>query len=165
MRNELECIQIDMFWSCLFLFSENMIIRKRQERPLCWHSWMTQVKFWAQSKGRHVTVTEWAIKHMIRNLMRALCAYSGDSWWRHQLGNIFRVTGPFCGEFTGHRWIPAQRPVTRSFDVFFDLRQKLQLSKRWRRRWIQTPSHSLWHHCNVSQKPLLSPCWSTGSAP
>ena len=31
-------------------------------------------------------------------------------------GNIFRVTGPLCGEF------PAQRPVTRSFDVFFDLR-------------------------------------------
>ena len=26
------------------------------------------------------------------------------SWWRHQ--NIFRVTGPLCGEFTGHRWIP-----------------------------------------------------------
>ena len=21
-------------------------------------------------------------------------------------GNIFRVTGPICGEFTGHRWIP-----------------------------------------------------------
>ena len=21
-------------------------------------------------------------------------------------GNIFRVTGPLCGEFTGHRWIP-----------------------------------------------------------
>ena len=21
-------------------------------------------------------------------------------------GNIFRVIGPFCGEFTGHRWIP-----------------------------------------------------------
>ena len=33
-------------------------------------------------------------------------------------GNIFRVTGPLCGEF------PAQRPVTRSFDVFFDLRLK-----------------------------------------
>ena len=37
-------------------------------------------------------------------------------------GNIFRVTGPLCGEFTGHRWIPTQRPVTRSFDVYFDLR-------------------------------------------
>ena len=21
-------------------------------------------------------------------------------------GNIFRVTGPLCGEFTGHWWIP-----------------------------------------------------------
>ena len=21
-------------------------------------------------------------------------------------GNIFRVTGPLCGEITGHRWIP-----------------------------------------------------------
>ena len=21
-------------------------------------------------------------------------------------GNIFRVSGPLCGEFTGHRWIP-----------------------------------------------------------
>ena len=36
-------------------------------------------------------------------------------------GDIFRVTGHLCGEFTGHRWFPTQRPVTRSFDVFFDL--------------------------------------------
>ena len=25
---------------------------------------------------------------------------------RSSNGNIFRVTGPLCGEFTGHRWIP-----------------------------------------------------------
>ena len=24
-------------------------------------------------------------------------------------GNITRVTGPLCGKFTGHRWIPSQR--------------------------------------------------------
>ena len=36
-------------------------------------------------------------------------------------GNTFRVTGHLCGEFTGHRWIPHTRPVTLSFDVFFDL--------------------------------------------
>ena len=41
-------------------------------------------------------------------------------------GNIFRVTGPLCGEFTG----PTQRPVTRSFDVFFDLRLNKRLSKQ-----------------------------------
>ena len=44
--------------------------------------------------------------------------------------NIFRVTGHLCGEFTGDRGeIPAQRPVTRSFDAFFDLRLNKRLSK------------------------------------
>ena len=36
----------------------------------------------------------------------------------------------FVREFTGHRWIPAQRPVTRSFDVFFDLCLDIRLSKQ-----------------------------------
>ena len=45
-------------------------------------------------------------------------------------GNIFRVTGPLCGEFTGDRCIPPQGPVTRSFDVFFDLRLIKRLSKQ-----------------------------------
>ena len=34
-------------------------------------------------------------------------------------GNIFRVSGTLCGEFTGPGEFPTQRPVTRSFDVFF----------------------------------------------
>ena len=34
-------------------------------------------------------------------------------------GNLFRVTGHLCGEFTGPGEFPAQRPVTRSFDVLF----------------------------------------------
>ena len=33
-------------------------------------------------------------------------------------GNIFRVTGHLCGEFTGPVEFPTQSPVTRSFDVF-----------------------------------------------
>ena len=45
-------------------------------------------------------------------------------------GNIFRVTGPLCGEFTGPGEFPTQRPVTRSFDVFFDLRMNKWLSKQ-----------------------------------
>ena len=44
-------------------------------------------------------------------------------------GNIFRVTGHLCGEFTGFRGeFPTQRPVTRSLDVFFDLRLNKRLS-------------------------------------
>ena len=44
-------------------------------------------------------------------------------------GNIFRVTGHLCREFTGPGEFPAQRPVTRNFDVFFDLRPNKRLSK------------------------------------
>ena len=40
-------------------------------------------------------------------------------------GNIFCVTGPLRGEFTG----PTQRPVTRSVDFFFDLRLNKRLGK------------------------------------
>ena len=64
-------------------------------------------------------------------------------------GNISRVTGlcvgnsPVTGEF------PSQGPVTRSFDVFFDLRQNTRLYKQSRRRWFDTLSRSLWRHCNV----------------
>ena len=54
--------------------------------------------------------------------------------------NIFRVTGPLCGEFTGHRWIPPRRPVTRSFDVFFDLRLNKRLSKQSWGWWFETQS-------------------------
>ena len=64
-------------------------------------------------------------------------------------GNIFRVTGPLCGEFTGPGEFPTQRPVTRSFDVFFDLRPNERLSKQPWGWWFETLSCSLWRHCNV----------------
>ena len=63
-------------------------------------------------------------------------------------GNIFRVTGPLCGEFTGPGEFPAQRPVTRSFDVFFDLRPNKRLSKQPWGWWFETSSWSLWRQCN-----------------
>ena len=66
----------------------------------------------------------------------------GTSMMTSSNGNIFRVTGPLCGEFTGPGEFPAQRPVTRSFDVFFDLRPYNQLSKQPWGWWFQTPSWS-----------------------
>ena len=50
---------------------------------------------------------------------------------------------PVTGEF------PSQRPVTRSFEVFFDLRLNTRLSKQSRRRWFEMPSRSLWRHYHV----------------
>ena len=80
-------------------------------------------------------------------------------------GHIFRVTvlcagnSPVTGEF------PSQRPVTRSFDVFFDLRLNKRLSKHSRRRWFETPSRSLWRHGNGfefsfrQRSPAEDPLW------
>ena len=62
-------------------------------------------------------------------------------------GIIFRVTGPLCGEFTGH--FPSQRSVTRSFDVFFDLCRNKRLNKHLWGWWFGTPSRPLWRHSNV----------------
>ena len=61
---------------------------------------------------------------------------------------FFRIIGSLCGEFTGHRWNPPQRPVTRSLDVSFDLFLNKQLSKQSWGWWFETPSRSLWFHCN-----------------
>ena len=45
--------------------------------------------------------------------------------------------------------IPSQRPVTRSFGAFFDLRLNIRLSKQSRRWWFGIPSRSIWRHCNA----------------
>ena len=66
-------------------------------------------------------------------------------------GNIFRVTGPLCGEFTGPGEFPTQRPVTRSIDVFFDLRLNKRLSKQPWGWWFETLSRPLWRHRNEYQ--------------
>ena len=75
-------------------------------------------------------------------------------------GNIFRVTGPLCGEFTGPGEFPTQRPVTQSFDVFFDLRLNKRLSKQPWGWWFETPSCSLWRRCNASIGIALRLQWS-----
>ena len=45
---------------------------------------------------------------------------------------IYAGNSPVPGEF------PAQRPVTRSFDVYFDLRPNKQLSKQSWGWWFDT---------------------------
>ena len=71
-------------------------------------------------------------------------------------GNMFRVT-VFCVRNSPVTAVnslvtdefPSHGPVTRCFGAFFDLRLNKQLSKQSRRRWFETPSSSLWRHCNV----------------
>ena len=58
-------------------------------------------------------------------------------WWHHQMETFSALlalcerNSPVTGEF------PSQRPVTRSYDVFFDLRLNKRLSKQSIRRWLR----------------------------
>ena len=74
---------------------------------------------------------------------------NGYSWCRHQMENISALLAFCVGNSPVTSEFPAQRPVTRRFDVFFDLRLNKRLSKQswgWR---LETLSRSLWRHCNV----------------
>ena len=72
-----------------------------------------------------------------------------ETVWRHQMETfsallvICEGNSPVTGEF------PSQRPVTRCFDVFFDLRLNKRLLKQSWDWWFETSSRSLWRHCNV----------------
>ena len=62
-------------------------------------------------------------------------------------GNIFRVTGHCVGNSPVTGECSARRPVTRSFDVFFDLHPNKRLSKQSWGWWFETPSRLLLCHC------------------
>ena len=77
------------------------------------------------------------------------------SWWRHQMETFSALLtlggggggySPVTGEFS------SQRLVTRSFDVFFDLRLNKRLNKPTWGWWFETPSRSLWRQGNVKFK-------------
>ena len=55
---------------------------------------------------------------------------------------------PVTGEF------PSQRPVTWSFDVFFDLCLFKRLCKQSSRWWFEKPSRSLWRRCDALSPPF-----------
>ena len=50
-------------------------------------------------------------------------------WWRYQMETFSALLVICAGNSPVTSEFPAQRPVTRSFDVFFDLRPNKRLSK------------------------------------
>ena len=71
-----------------------------------------------------------------------------SSWWRHQMETFSALLALCAGNSLVTSEFPSQRPVTQSFDVFFDLRLNKRLSKQSWGWSFETPSCSLWRHCN-----------------
>ena len=70
------------------------------------------------------------------------------TWWRHQMETFSALLAICAGNSPVPGEFPAQRPVTRSFDVFFDLRRIKGLNKQSRGWWSETLSRPLWRHSN-----------------
>ena len=87
---------------------------------------------WFSSNGLHIVIS--------------------NSWWRHQKETFSALLALCAGNSPVPGEFHAQRPVTRSFDVFFDLRLNKWSSKQSWGWWFETPSCPLWRHCNVLNK-------------
>ena len=72
------------------------------------------------------------------------------TWWRHQMETFSALLAICAGNSPVPGEFPTQRPVTRSFDVYFDLRPNKWLSKQSWGWWFETLSCSLWRHRNVT---------------
>ena len=67
-------------------------------------------------------------------------------WWRHQMETFSAILAICAGKSPASGDFPAQRPVTRSFDVCFDLCLNKRLRKQSRVWWFDTLSPPLWRN-------------------
>ena len=74
---------------------------------------------------------------------------SSKPWWRHRMETFSALLALCAGNSPVPGEFPAQRPVTRTFDAFFDLHLNKRLSKQSWGWWFETLSHPLWRHCNA----------------
>ena len=70
-------------------------------------------------------------------------------WWRHQMETFSALLAICAGNSPVPGEFPTQRPVTWSFDVYFDLHPNKRLSKHSWGWWFETASCPLWHHHNA----------------
>ena len=124
----------------------------------------TQIKFW--NNNRHPISDLHCYGPSIASILNKEACVIMDlhhydlMTWKHSIylsfmvassnGHIFLITGlcarnlPVTSEFS------SQRPVTWSFDVFFDLRLNKWLCIQSLWWWFEMPLRSLWCHCNVT---------------
>ena len=97
-----------------------------------------------------------------------------STWWRHQMETFSASQAHCAGNSSVTDEFPSQRPVTQSFDVFFDPHMNKWLSKQSKRRQFETPSHSLirrhcqhswWRHQMEIFSALLAICAGNSPAP
>ena len=100
------------------------------------------------------------LHHVVQLRQYCLRLWLVIAWWRHQMETFTALLAICAGNSPVPGEFPTQRPVTRSFDVYFDLRLNKQLSKQPWGWWLETLSRPLWRHRNGTSDnslPQISP--------
>ena len=82
---------------------------------------------------------------------------------RHRMETFSALQALSAGNSPVIGGFPSQRPVTRSFDVFFNLRLNTRLNKTSWGWWLEAPVRLLCHHCN-EPSPFPSAAYDNGAA-
>ena len=120
--------------------------------PQCW---------WSKPEQYRGTAPNHKNKEKAALIFRGVysCSSNGEfrsiTWWRHLMKTFSALLAICAGNSPVPGEFPTQRPVTRSFHVFFDLRLNKPLSKQSWDRWFETLSRPLWRHCyDISTKEI-----------
>ena len=105
--------------------------------------WNIHFKIWCMFYQFSLTSTNRTKPDLCTNV--PLC---GVAWCRHQMETFSALLAICAGNSPGTGEFPAQRPLTRSFGVFFDLRLNKRLSEQCWGWWFETLSRPLWRHRN-----------------
>ena len=116
------------FWIRFQLKKIMICLLLPRELPVHWNVWF---EIWLQDTG--YTSLHWI---------------PSSSWLSHQMETFSALLAICAGNSSGTGEFPTQRPVTRSFDVFFDLHPNKRLSKQWWGWWFETPPCPLQRHRN-----------------
>ena len=130
-------------------------IEYRKQDANLWHRTLSLLQ-------QPVSPLRWQTEYCRNNVLVCVSAnqcevnigHISKSWWRHQMGTFSALLAICAGNSPAPGEFPTQRPVTRSFDVFFDLRLNKRLSKQSWGWWFETPSRTLWRQCNYMHVSL-----------
>ena len=135
---------------CSISIANALAIQKSRTEPLVWSTKLVRIAFKAwETLNKTRPTFQWA-----------LCLLKAQhrpepSWWRHQMETFSALLAICAGNSPVPGEFPTQRPVTLSFDVYFDLRPNKRLSKQSWGWWFETPWRPFWRHRNVHDYVLI----------
>ena len=106
----------------------------------CWQLFALDVFF--HLTGKISPISRSKDRDQVLNLQFATYLHS---WWRHQMETFSALLALCVGNSPVTSEFPSQRPVTRSFDVFFDLGVIKPLRHRWFESLIMTSLYENWN--------------------